>query len=114
MSAPNQRNRSVPDSVSSLPTDKTLPRRSEIDTADQIFSQDETTVTGKLVEQGKEIAIVLVVVFVISLPQINTLLNRFIPICNTSPYIGILIKSLAAAIIIWLVKYFYLSRAARK
>ena len=99
--------------MSSLPTDKTLPRRSELDTADQIFSQ-EPTVTSKLVEQGKEIAIILVVVFVVSLPQIDTLLNRFIPICNTSPYIGILIKSLAAAVIIWLVRYFYLSRAAQK
>ena len=112
MSAPNQRNRSVPDSVSSLPTDKTLPRRSELDTADQLFSQ-EPNVTSKLVEQGQEVAIVLIIVFVVSLPQIDTLLSRFIPICNSSPYITILIKSFAAAIIIWLVKYFYLSRAGK-
>ena len=64
MNGPTQRSRSGPDSVSSLPTDKTLPRRSELDTADQIFSQ-EPTVTNKLVEQGKEIAIILVVVFVV-------------------------------------------------
>ena len=113
MSGSNQQNRSGPDAVSSLPIDKTLPRRSELDTADQLFSQ-EPTVTNNLVEQGKEVAIILIVVFVISLPQINTLLNRFVPICNTSPYIGILIKSFAAAIIIWLVRYFYLSRATKK
>ena len=113
MNGPTQRNRSAADPVASLPTDKTLPRRSELDTADQLFAQ-EPTVTSKLVEQGKEVAVILIVVFVISLPQIDTLLNRFVPICNTSPYIGILIKSLAAAIIIWLVKYFYLSRASRK
>jgi len=113
MNGPTQRNRSAADPVVSLPTDKTLPRRSELDTADQLFSQ-EPAVTSKLVEQGKEVAVILIVVFVISLPQIDTLLNRFVPICNTSPYIGILIKSLAAAIIIWLVRYFYLSRASRK
>ncbi len=113
MSGVPQQRRSVPDSVSSLPTDKTLPRRSELDTADQLFSQEPTT-TQKLVEQGKEVALVFVIVFIVSLPQIDTLLAKFVPISATSPYIGMLIKALAAAIIIWIVKYFYLSRASKK
>ena len=97
------------DAISSLPTDKVLPNRTEVETANQLFTK-ETSVTDKLLEQGKEASIIFVVVFIISLPQVDSLLSKFIPITNKSPYISILIKSILATLIIWIIRFFYLAK----
>ena len=98
----NMNRSSKSDAISSLPTDKVLPNRSEVETANQLFTK-ETSVTDKLLEQGKEASIIFVVVFIISLPQVDSLLTKFIPITNKSPYIAILIKSILATLIIWII-----------
>ena len=98
-----------PDSVANLPVDKSTPSRGELEMADTVFASQPSPMKNVITE-AKEAALVMVVVFILSLPQLDALLNRFVPMTQTSPYIGILIKSLVAAIVVWLVRYFYLSR----
>jgi hypothetical protein len=100
---------SMTDNIKSLPTDKSIPSETDIHMINSLFGENKT-VTQKLMSEGKEMLIIGLLFFAFSLPQIDELIQQFVPATKTSNYILIMIKALAVMILFWLIKNFYLSR----
>jgi hypothetical protein len=97
------------DAIAQLPVDQNPPSNTEVQIIDTLFKQHRSTM-DIIVEESKDALLVAFLVILVSIPQTNSLINRFIPITINSPYILLLVKGLAAAMLYWLVKHFYLSR----
>jgi hypothetical protein len=97
------------DNLQYLPTNKLSPSPTDLHLTDQIFGP-ETTFTTKFISEGKESIIIGLLFIIFSLPQIDELIKKILPIARNSVYFLILIKSLLFMIIFWLIKNFYLSK----
>ena len=97
------------DNLQYLPTNKLSPSPTDLHLTDQIFGP-ETTLTTKFISEGKESIIIGLLFIIFSLPQIDELIKKILPIARNSVYFLILIKSLLFIIIFWLIKNFYLSK----
>lgn len=97
------------DPIAQLPVDQVPPNPSEIQIIDTLFKKHRGTMEV-IAEESKDAMLVGILVIVSCLPQINSLINKLLPMTSTSIYIMYLIKGLGAAIFYWLIKHFYLSR----
>lgn len=97
------------DPIDQLPSDKLQPNPNELQIIDTLFKNNRRSIDIILTEL-KDAVIVGVIVVLLSLPQFQQLINRLIPITNTSPYILILIKALFAILLFWVLKFFSLAR----
>ena len=97
------------DPITELPIDQELPNKNEIHIVNTLF-QKNRGVIETILEDSKDALLVGVLVILFSLPTIDRVLHRIVPITSKSSYILVLIKGLVAVILFWLVKYFYLSR----
>ena len=101
----------VGDPIAQLPVDQNPLNPNEIQIIDTLFKKHRSSM-DVIFEESKDALFVAVLVILFCLPQVTTLIQRFIPLADKSPYILFLIKGLAAAALFWLVKHFYLSRKA--
>lgn len=97
------------DPIAQLPVDQTPPTNTEVQIIDTLFKKHRGTM-DVIVEESKDALLVAVLIILLSVPPVNGLMNKLLPITTTSPYVAILIKGLLGAVIFWLVKHFYLSR----
>ena len=97
------------DNINSLPTDKNNPSEVDKNITDTIFGEN-STVTEKLVKEGKDVFILGLLFIIFSLPQLDDIIKKFIPLTANSIYALILTKAILLMASFWLIKHFYLSR----
>jgi len=97
------------DLVAQLPFDQIPATLPEIQVIDTLFKNhgDSMKTIGN---EYKDSLLVMILLILFSLPQIDSIINKFFPISVNSPYALLGIKALCAGILFWLVKHFYLSR----
>lgn len=93
------------DLIEILPVDKTQPTYDELNVINTLFKTHNNTM-NVLFNEIKETLIVGILFLLFSIPQIDDLFKKFIPISNNSIFFLILIKSLFVMLIFWLLKHF--------
>lgn len=93
------------DLIEILPVDKTQPTHDELNVINTLFKTHNNTM-NILFDEVKETFIVGILFLVFSIPQIDDLIKKFIPITNNSIFILIIIKSLFVMLIFWILKHF--------
>ena len=99
----------IGDPIAQLPVDQNPPSNHELEIINTLF-QKHRGAMDVVVEESKDSFLVAILVIIFSLPQLTTLINKWLPITSTSPYILLLVKGVAAAVLFWLIKHFYLAR----
>ncbi len=97
------------DPITQLPIDQQQPSPYEVQIIDTLFKKHKGTM-DIMFEEAKDSIIVVLIMILFCLPQIDIMIQKFLPITHKSPYILMLIKGLTAGVIFWLLKHFYLSR----
>lgn len=97
------------DPIAQLPVDKTHPSQNEIHIIDTLFKKHRGTM-DIIFEEAKGAIIVGLLVIMFCLPNIDSIIQKFLPITQKSLYFLLLVKGIIASVIYWLVKHFYLSR----
>lgn len=91
------------DAVNSLPTDDSVPSEQEIQIADVLFKK-QMSAMDKLFKSAKDAIVVGVFFIILSLPQVDELISRFMPV-NGSPIMLTLVKA-----VLMMILYFLYSR----
>ena len=97
------------DPIAQLPVDKTPPSQNEIHIIDSLFKKHRKTM-DVIFEEAKSAIIVGLLVIMFCLPNIDTIIQKFLPITQKSLYFLLFFKGLIASVMYWLIKHFYLSR----
>lgn len=98
------------DSIFELPIDQSLATRDEMQIIDTLFTKNASTL-NKLAVEAKDPIIIGILFVILSLPMVDDLITKFVPITTKSPYILVCVKAVAIMVFYWLIKHFYLSRA---
>lgn len=96
------------DSIESLPTDKNSPSNVEIQIMDTLFQKK--AIFDTVLNATQEVLIAGILYIILSLPQIDDYIKKFVVVANTSPYILLGVKCLIFMILFFVVKNFYLAR----
>lgn len=96
------------DIVENLPTDHNEPSLQETQLVDALFTKKKT-VFDKIMGESTNILLLGALYILLSLPQIDTLIKRFIPM-GESPYMMIGIKAILLMVIYFIVVNIYLVR----
>lgn len=94
------------DVLSTLPTDKIPPTSSELQIINTLFNHKKEI--NNILIEAKEAIIVGIIFLLFSVPQLDSLIQKFIPITEKSTYILLLIKILFVIVLFWVIKHFYL------
>ena len=97
------------DPIAKLPVDKNPPNINEIHIIDTLFKKHRRTI-DVIFEEAKESLIVGLLIITFCLPQVDSILTKFLPITQKSLYFLLLLKAILASILYWFMKHFYLSR----
>ena len=97
------------DYLNQLPIDKTTPTHNEIMIVDNLFKEKKGTF-DKILEKTKDILVLAIFFIIFSLPQVDSLIKKFISVTNNSIYILIGIKASLFAISYFIIKNIYLVR----
>jgi hypothetical protein len=97
------------DQIAQLPADHTQPSHNELQIVNTLFKENKSTM-DVLALEAKDSVIIGALFVVFSLPQVDELLHRFIPLTSNSPYASVFIKALCFMVLYWFIKHFYLSR----
>jgi len=95
------------DYIEVLPIDKIQPTHEELEVVNTLFKTHNNTL-NVLLDEAKESLIVGFLFILFSIPQIDNLMNKYIPLTNNSNYFLILIKALFVIVIFWILKHFKL------
>ena len=95
------------DLIEVLPIDKTQPTYEELHVINTLFKNHNNTM-NVIFNEAKESLIVGFLFILFSIPQIDDLIKKYIPVTNNSIYFLILIKALFVIIIFWILKHFNL------
>lgn len=98
------------DLIVNLPVDQNPPSNNEIEIVQKLFTTRRDSM-NKIFDKMKEPVIVFIVIILVSLPQVEELIKKFITITQKSEYFLIFTKALIAAGLFWIIKHFHLSRA---
>ncbi len=96
------------DSIESLPTDKNVPSNSEMQIMDTLFQKK--AIFDVVLNATKEVLIAGFLFILLSFPQVDEYVKKFIPITNTSPYFLLGAKCLIFMILFFVIKNMYLVR----
>jgi hypothetical protein len=97
------------DSILNLPVDKTIPTETESRIVNTLFNTHKETMNS-VMEESKDSFIVALLIILLSLPQINEIVTRFVPSASTSEYTMLLVKGIMGGVFFWIIKHFYLSK----
>jgi len=97
------------DIIQNLPIDQTIPSTNEIKIVDTLFKEKKKFI-DKFLSNTKDLLILCILFILFSLTQIDTVLQKFIPITRTSQYILVVIKSLMFVSVYFLINNLYLAR----
>ena len=96
------------DFISELPTDKNKPSDNEYRIINTLFKEKNTI---NIIFKDMQDSFIVGILFVIfSLPMLDSLIIKFIPVAEKSIYVLLCIKVLSIMLLFWVIKHFYLSR----
>ncbi len=96
------------DSIHSLPTDKSAPTHPELQIVDYLFEKDGSQQKiGGLVSEFKMAIFASALFVILSLPPVDDLLIKIIPVTN-NPVIRMILKAIFFMIAFYLVQNFWL------
>lgn len=99
------------DPIVQLPADQTQPSHNEIRLVESLFKENKSTI-DVIAGESKDIVLIACLFILFSLPQVSTMMEKFVPIMVNSIYISVLIRAVCVVVLYWLIKNFYLSRKA--
>lgn len=99
----------VGDMINQLPADTSVPSHNEIRIVDQLFQQKKS-MFDKILHNTKDIVILGGLFVIFSLPFVDNLIQKFITITSTSPYILVGVKALLFVFSYFIIKNLYLAR----
>ena len=97
------------DPILQLPVDQNTPTNDEIQIVNTVFKKYENTANVIFVEL-KDSIIVGVLFIILSIPQVDDIIKKYIPMTSSSYYMLILVKTLILMVLFWVIKHFYLSK----
>jgi hypothetical protein len=97
------------DFIEQLPSDASVPSHNEIRLVDQFFQQKKS-LFDRILHQTKDILILGGLFIIFSLPFIDSLIQKFISVTATSPYILIGVKALLFVLVYFIIKNLYLAK----
>lgn len=97
------------DAIIQLPTDQNPPSHNEVQIVDTLFQEKQTAVE-KFLTGSKDVLLIGIIFLIFSMPQVDDMIKKFIPISATSLYILLLIKTLMFMLIYFVLKNMYLVR----
>jgi hypothetical protein len=97
------------DMIEQLPADTSVPSHNEIRIVDQLFQQKKS-MFDKILHSTKDILILGGLFIIFSLPFVDNLIQKFITITSTSPYILIGVKGLLFVFSYFIIKNLYLAK----
>lgn len=100
------------DAVDSLPTDQNSPSNADIQLVDMLF-QEKQTLMKTVLDNTRDILCASFLFLLLSLPQADDLIKKYIQMTNSSPYILILVKAFIFAFLFFILKNFYLVQKKR-
>ncbi len=101
----------VSDPIAALPTDKQEPTSSELHVINTLFNDDNNKKSmNAIFVEAKESLIVGILFVILTIPQVDILINKILPITEKSSYILLLIKVLIIMLLFWLIKHLYLAK----
>ena len=106
---PNVQQGPTGDPIAQLPVDQSQPTSNELQIVNTLFTTHKSTMST-IMEEAKDSMLIGFLFVVFSLPVIDNLIKRILPMSEKSPYILVVIKALAMMALYWLIKHFYLSR----
>lgn len=106
---PPTRTETLSDNINLLPTNKIAPTDVDSEISNKLFGEEKTLVQ-KIVSEGKGIILLALLFIVVSLPQLDDIIKKFIPITSTSSYILIGLKAIIFSVLYWIINNFYLAR----
>jgi hypothetical protein len=98
------------DLIKDLPSDKVPPSPDEIQIMDILFKNSDRASIGNLFKEIKDVLTVGILFILFSIPQLDTLINKFIPITQTSVYFLIIIKTTVIMMLYWIIRHLYLAK----
>jgi hypothetical protein len=99
----------VGDPIAQLPVDQSQPTNNELQIVNSLFTKHKGTV-NTLVAEAKDSLIIGLLFIIFSLPVVDSLIKRLIPMTQKSSHVLVAVKAVAVMAIFWLVSHFYLSR----
>jgi hypothetical protein len=97
------------DMIESLPTDRIPPSESELKLMDNLFKKEQSNFE-KFLEGSADVLLVGFLFVIFSLPEINQLIVRVIPVAGTSPYINVCIRGAFVMLVYLVIKNIHLAR----
>lgn len=97
------------DHITQLPVDQKPANQLEKEIINTLFKKNQMTMDVIFTEL-KDSIIVGILVVLVCLPQIDSIINKLLPITTNSPYYLLLVKAIIAIALFWVIKHFYLSR----
>ena len=98
------------DIIENLPLDNSEPSSNDLKIVNTLFTPQNQSQIGSILAEAKDAIVVGILFIIFSLPYIDSLINKFIPITNGSVFILTLFKAIFIIIVFWLIKHFYLSK----
>ena len=96
------------DTISNLPTDQSIPSEQELLLLNSLFEEKKTPIR-RIVNEAYEPFFVGILFVIFSSPQIDTLINLYIPVTQNSIYFLLLTKMFIVMILFWIIKHFHLN-----
>ena len=100
------------DLISQLPVDQSQPTNNELQIVNSLFTTTHRNTMDTILKEAKDSIFIGMLFVIFSLPLVDSLLKRVLPITDKSPYILVAIKACCVMALYWLIKHFYLSRKA--
>jgi hypothetical protein len=97
------------DHINQLPDDQTQPSHNEIMIVNSLFKEHGNTM-NVIFKEIQDSLIIGLLFIVFSLPQIDEIIKKTLPMADKSIYILLFVKAILVSALFWLIKHFYLSR----
>ena len=99
----------IGDSINNLPFDQTIPTHNEIKLVNSLF-KEQKSIFFKILDKSKDLLVLALFFIIFSLPQIDSIIKKFISITNNSLYILISIKALLFVFTYFIINTLYLAK----
>lgn len=97
------------DLISELPVDKKEPSTTELQIVNTLFTKHKKAMSS-IFSEAKESLIVGVLFVIFTVPFVDSLLKKVLPITERSPWVLLLIKILFVMILFWIIKHWHFSK----
>lgn len=104
-----QQQQTLDDYIEKLPTDKLEPNPNEVQIVNTLF-KEKKGVFDTILHDARDIILMGLLFIILNIPQINSLIFKFVPSAENSIYILIGIKTVLFMVIFYILKNIYLVR----